>query len=497
MFANWKLRDRLLAGYGVPVLLLIGVSIVSFTSANTILEKLSRNYLIQNFMFDSDEIFTFDALMSGESHSYLLTGNSSNLDNFQNYKNQLNELIDVWQQKLNRLRPEEQAEFKQLITLEDEHIKILSKINDLRRKNQQSSITEISSLIPKSAKIHDDISKVNQDINDKGTEAHTNNLKQTVQALNSSGFTAMGSTIVAVVVVLIIASVIIRQILELVSQVQKSGIQIATSITEISALGKQLEATMTEQAASTSEVTATAKEIATTSEQLVKTMDEVERTADLTAQSAGNSQEELRHMEQSMKELADATSVISHKLGAINDKASNINNIVNTITKVADQTNMLSLNAAIEAEKAGEYGTGFAVVAREIRRLADQTAVATLDIENMVREMQGAVSTGVMEMDKFSKEVKYSVDNVGNIGEKLASIIEQVQTLTPRFQQVSNSVGGQSQGAIQISEAMAQLSESSEDTISALAEVNKSLGDMSDTAQILHQEIAGLGASNN
>ena len=178
-------------------------------------------------------------------------------------------------------------------------------------------------------------------------------------------------------------------------------------------------------------------------------------------------------------------------------KASNINNIVNTITKVADQTNMLSLNAAIEAEKAGEYGTGFAVVAREIRRLADQTAVATLDIENMVREMQGAVSTGVMEMDKFSKEVKYSVDNVGNIGEKLASIIEQVQTLTPRFQQVSNSVGGQSQGAVQISEAMAQLSESSEDTIVALAEVNKSLGDMSDTAQTLHQEIAGLGASNN
>ena len=319
MFANWKLRDRLLAGYGVPVLLLIGVSIVSFTSANTILEKLSRNYLVEDFMFDTDEMFIFDGLMSGESHSYLLTGNTSNLDNFQNYKNQLNQLIEVWQQKLNRLLPEEQVEIKQLITLENEHIQILSNINDLRRKNQQSNITEISSLIPKSAKIHDDISKISQDINDKGTEAHTNNLKQTVQALNSSGFTAMGSTIVAIVVVLIIASVIIRQILELVSQVQKSGVQIATSITEISALGKQLEATMTEQAASTSEVTATAKEIATTSEQLVKTMDEVERTADLTAQSAGNSQEELRHMEQSMKELADATSVISHKLGAIND----------------------------------------------------------------------------------------------------------------------------------------------------------------------------------
>ena len=80
--------------------------------------------------------------------------------------------------------------------------------------------------------------------------------------------------------------------------------------------------------------------------------------------------------------------------------------VVTTITKVADQTNLLSINAAIEAEKAGEYGRGFLVVAREIRRLADQTAVATLDIENMVRHMQDAVSAGVMQMDKFSDEVR-------------------------------------------------------------------------------------------
>ena len=72
---------------------------------------------------------------------------------------------------------------------------------------------------------------------------------------------------------------------------------------------------------------------------------------------------------------------------------------------MADQTNLLSLNAAIEAEKAGEYGLGFAVVAMEIRRLADQTAVATYDIEKMVKEMHSAVAAGVMGMDKFSDEV--------------------------------------------------------------------------------------------
>ena len=94
------------------------------------------------------------------------------------------------------------------------------------------------------------------------------------------------------------------------------------------------------------------------------------------------------------------------KLAVLNEKASNINQVVTTITKVADQTNLLSLNAAIEAEKAGEHGRGFAVVATEIRRLADQTAIASYDIEQLVKEMQSAVSAGVMGMDKFSEEVR-------------------------------------------------------------------------------------------
>ena len=103
--------------------------------------------------------------------------------------------------------------------------------------------------------------------------------------------------------------------------------------------------------------------------------------------------------------------------------------MVTTINKVADQTNLLSLNAAIEAAKAGEFGQGFAVVAREIRRLADQTAIATLDIEQMVKEMQSSVSSGVMGMEKFAQEVQSAVREVNEISGQIAHIIEQVQGL--------------------------------------------------------------------
>jgi len=188
----------------------------------------------------------------------------------------------------------------------------------------------------------------------------------------------------------------------LISQVQKSGIQITTSTTQIAAAGKQLEATVTEQVASTNEVRATSREISNTSEQLVQTMEEVARMSQKTADSASNSQSGLLQMQTAMNHLIQSTTAIASKLGVMNEKANNINSVVTTITKVADRTNLLSLNAAIEAEKAGEYGAGFAVVAREIRRLADQTAVATLEIEQMVKEMQNSVSSGVMEMDKFN-----------------------------------------------------------------------------------------------
>ena len=127
----------------------------------------------------------------------------------------------------------------------------------------------------------------------------------------------------------------------------------------------------------------------------------------------------------------------------LSEKAGNISQVVTTITKVADQTNLLSLNAAIEAEKAGEYGRGFAVVATEIRRLADQTAVSTYDIEQIVKEIQSAVAAGVMGMDKFSEEVRRGMQDMQQVGGQLSQVIQQVQALAPRIESVNEGMQAQ------------------------------------------------------
>lgn len=268
----------------------------------------------------------------------------------------------------------------------------------------------------------------------------------------------------------------------LVNQVQQSGIQVTSSATEIAATAKEQEATAAEQAATVNEIVATATEISATSKELLNTMNEVAKVAESTAGSASSGQAGLEKMESTMRQVVDASASIASKLEVLNEKASNINTVVTTITKVADQTNLLSLNAAIEAEKAGEYGLGFAVVATEIRRLADQTAVATWDIEQMVKEMQSAVTAGVMSVEKFSEEVRRSVHEVEAVGHQLVQIIEQVQALTPRFESVYEGMQSQSQGADQIKQAIIQLNESAQQTVASLRQSNAAIDRLNDAA---------------
>jgi methyl-accepting chemotaxis protein WspA len=219
-------------------------------------------------------------------------------------------------------------------------------------------------------------------------------------------------------------------------------------------------------------------------------MNEVNQVARETSKQATAGQESLMGMNRTMKQLAESTGSISSKLSVISERAANINLVVTTITKVADQTNLLSINAAIEAEKAGEYGLGFLVVAREIRRLADQTAVATLDIERMVKEMQYSVSAGVMEMDKFSEQVRLVVSEVHTIGDQLGHIITGVQGLDERFDQVTEGMRVQSQGAEQIREAMHQLKEGASQASISIGEFNKATHHLREAVGGLKDEVS-------
>jgi methyl-accepting chemotaxis protein WspA len=282
----------------------------------------------------------------------------------------------------------------------------------------------------------------------------------------------------------------IEYLRSLIGKIQQSSVTLLTTATEISATSRQQGQTMTDFGASTNEAAAAVKQISSTSQELLRTMDEVSQVAVAAAERAISGQGGLEVMDSAMRLLADSTTSIGSKLAVISERARNINVVVTTITKVADQTNLLSINAAIEAEKAGEAGLGFLVVAREIRRLADQTAVATLDIERMVQEMQQSVTAGVMEMDKFSEQVRRGVQEVARVSGQLGEVIHSVQLLTTRFEQVNEGMRAQTAGAEQIRDAMARLSEGAGQTIRSLADFNKATVQLREAVGSLKEDVS-------
>ncbi|MFV3328065.1 methyl-accepting chemotaxis protein [Pseudomonas sp. NY15372] len=526
---NWTLRQRILASFAViiAIMLLMIVAAYSRLVAIEASEESVGSDSIPGFYYSSmlrsawvDSYVTSQQLVGLSSRRELT---AADLAQFKSFEERLKQYMASYQNTIND--PDDQTALDTFRRLEEDYIKILDQVLEAyRQKNYDEAERLVNDVLtPAWVNGRQHLNGVIER-NRESAESATNDIVTAVA-------TAKGSMVVSLLLAIVAAGIcgllLLRAITapvqrvvhaldklrsgdlsmrlsldrkdefgsietgfnemaealaNLVAQAQRSSVQVTTSVTEIAATSKQQQATATETAATTTEIGATSREIAATSRDLVRTMTEVTSAADQASVLAGSGQQGLARMEETMHQVMGAADLVNAKLAILNEKASNINQMVVTIVKVADQTNLLSLNAAIEAEKAGEYGRGFAVVATEVRRLADQTAVATYDIEQMVREIQSAVSAGVMGMDKFSEEVRRGMFEVQQVGEQLSQIIHQVQALAPRVLMVNEGMQAQATGAEQINQALAQLSDASTQTVESLRQASFAIDELSQVA---------------
>lgn len=295
-------------------------------------------------------------------------------------------------------------------------------------------------------------------------------------------------TLLALLPVILPLVQVIRQTDKMIEAMQKSGGEVTSSSFQISASAKQLEAMVAEQAAASAQITASSKEIATTAKNLSQQVEQVMQVAMHTQDVAESGSKDLVAMVAIIDQINQVTGSMATKLGLIDDRAIAIDQVVFAMTKVADQTNLLSLNAAIEAEKAGEYGAGFSVVAREIRRLSDQTAVAALEIDALVKEMQSAVTVGNAEVERFAQQVGEGTGNAKRITQQASAMAQQIQSLLPQLETVNQGIETQSASAAQIRDAMEQLSAGTGQTVQALQENNNALEQLQQVAMRLQKE---------
>lgn len=269
-----------------------------------------------------------------------------------------------------------------------------------------------------------------------------------------------------------------RSLTRLISALKLRGEDVAERAGRISETSDTLDVIASEEAASTKNAASTGSKILGASEALNKNARgsafEVSRTLDIARESG----ESLRLLKNNYDALTAASENVAGKLAVINGNVEKITGIVTTINEVSRQTNLLSLNASIEAEKAGEFGLGFAVVARQIRRLADKTSVASANIENIVRQMQSSVNSGVMEMDRFGANMRQSSKIIMETADMLARTVSDIEAIGPQFEGIASGIGELSENARRISATMLELSDSSvraRDRISEFRAAVKSL----------------------
>jgi len=282
-------------------------------------------------------------------------------------------------------------------------------------------------------------------------------------------------------------NVFVGRVHEVVKQTKSAAQMVERASIQIAGSSQQQKAGTTELGRVTEQVAEASSEIMDTAGSLARTMGGVATSAKTTAELATTGRTGLQSLDQTMSRFLVATEVARTKLTTIRERTVAIDQVVTTMSTVADQTNLLSMNAAIEAEKAGEHGYGFLVVAEEIRRMADQTAAATLTIEDSVASMHSAVAEGVTEMSGLADEIIAGTRATARVGHQLGEILDEVQGLRERFASVNEGMESQVAGARSIGESMTSLRTTTHDTVSALGELGTS-------SQSLREAVDGLTA---
>ena len=281
-------------------------------------------------------------------------------------------------------------------------------------------------------------------------------------------------------------------LMSLVDRIQRASVQISTTVNEIQAASSQQSATATEQAGALNEFSVTLREIAQSAEQLSTNASTVADNSGNIAERVGDANSRSSQMMDSMNAIGESTRQTSDRIKALNDQMDTITDAVSSISGVADQTTLLSLNAAIEANKAGEMGKGFSVVATEIRRLSDRSIDSAGGIGGMVRDIQRATESSVVSMDKSSEEIRVGIDLVQDATATMQDVNLNMSEITNRTQEIASGVGQQAISSTEAQQTVAELLSSSNTAAQAARQTSSAAYELNAMATQLSDAVAAF-----
>lgn len=264
--------------------------------------------------------------------------------------------------------------------------------------------------------------------------------------------------------------------------ITQSAEQLASASEEISAGAGQTAESSRVQSDQTLQVATAMQEMSSTVLQISENSQKASDASRSAAEAARNGGKVVEETLVTMRGIADSTSKVASTVTELGKGSEKIGKIISVIDDIADQTNLLALNAAIEAARAGEQGRGFAVVADEVRKLAERTTKATKEIADMIKSIQRETQNAVQAMEEEIKEVQVGVEKTTASGAALREIIKMSDNVGDMIATIATAATEQSATTEQINSNVSQISGSTQESSAAAAQTSKACSDLSSLA---------------
>jgi methyl-accepting chemotaxis protein len=278
----------------------------------------------------------------------------------------------------------------------------------------------------------------------------------------------------------------------MINEIQRGVSEVSASASQLAAASKQVSTSSAQQSDATSAVAAAVEELTVSIDHVAANAAEAEQKSSQSGKLSHSGGQQVNEATEEMARIAESVNETAQEISALGIQAQQIDSIVGVIKDVAEQTNLLALNAAIEAARAGEQGRGFAVVADEVRKLAERTATSAQEITSMVGNIQSHTGSAVASMEKGSSRVAQGVMLTERAGLSMHEISDSSEAVVLAVADISNALNEQKSTSSEIARNVENIAQMTEENRQAVSEVASAANRLESLSVKLQQAVTGF-----